>query len=1578
MAPGILADRARTFARRATWRWRTGVNDDSALHLRVFLSSPGDVEEERRIAQAVLDEVPRQPLLRGKVFIETVAWDDPNARTPLFAHEQPQQSVNRFNFKPSECDLTVVILWSRLGTKLPPEQRKPDGSTYASGTDWELEDARSAGKDVYVYWRTQIPTFIGDPETHAKEQQYAALMKFIETFRNPDGSAAGGYNDYDSPAAFRERFTQHLEMYIRLLGDRTRASALAQHRYDFGDELQLAAALVGRDEVFTALKQFETSQRCGYFRVIAGAGLGKTTLAAAVASRHNAVSFFTNANRGLIRPEQCLNHLSVELISRYGLPYDRLPVRAGEDATFFETLLGEAVRKSSGHVWLVVDALGEADQGAGGNPLLLPRDLPDGVFCFVTQRPDDPVIETDQATPVVDHVIAADSSAHREDVVAFIEQQMARPALAQGLRAAFPRRNDGAIVNELATMSEGNFMYLSYVLRDVETGEWTPTDEAALPKGLRGYYAAMWARLKPLMELDSGREWKALYRPVLGLLAVAREPVTVEWLAEIGGGEAEDVRDAVVTRFGRFLLTEPAGKTVRYRIVHRSFADFLADKLDLPKRHAAIAQYFDEARTWETHGGYASRHLSHHLRAAHDADGLAGLVAQEEWYANQLIADPSGGAYERDLREAAAFAAVVDAEAAAKGDGVPALGLEIEAVLGMVTLSAYWLNVPVDITASLLGLGVLSDAQVLGATGRISQPSIVASVVSGIANAVSNTSLPHALDLARTIDDPSFRTEALLALVNRLSPDQRAAVLVEARTAAEHVEDQGSTKVGLLCRIGAASVGDQRQALFERARTLAIGIDRVLDRANALGQMLADVPDVLQDLRTALASAGTAQSEEPDVVGEILEEIVSDAPEAVRAEVARAALGAALAIEDPGQKAVALTSIVAALIEAERPESLGAALQAIRSLPDPAGQAQHLLELANAVGDGAASRFVAEAEECIARGGERTSRIMALMKLAARLPQPQARLRIDEALGLAGEAEEPIEGIVDFTHAAGTLSDALKDIALEGVRKRVATLRSPSAKARALIEIAQLASGHRMRQLVTEAARIPGGILAFGVLEEEGVERVEALAALAREVEEPRRAAVLEAARALAARVEGPYEAARVMAALLDFVDPSGRAGVVADLRRRTSDLERADQRAELLTALVPYCAPAERSEIVREALATARQIGPGELTPSGSINMRTGVVFIDCAPAIAGRPSRAILRLALLSTDPERGELIAESLDRMRDTHVAFQSELLTELAWLLTSAQITAVLTDFQQITTDRLRDEFARSLRQLTQVDAEPNDGDGDQPTPVDGEVNEGDGDGPEVNVVPVENIFRLSRSPDQVAFRISYDRPPSWESPAQQERYERGIIRSIAGQVLEGVPDEERQDLLVAAEKLRGVGWLLALSELFAALAATDSGDAVARARALWPERLPPVVVGSLARHLQVAERTQIVRDALEDATRASQPTERVIGLLSLLPELDPPDAASALGALTAALGEVSGESIVALLADVHDLDAVPASVRLVLVQQALRRTESRRDFFAAIPKLLPPLKSLAVPGIVDSLADIVLRSDRWTL
>ena len=99
----------------------------------------------------------------------------PAAPIPIAAAITPQEAVNRFGPKPSECDIVVVVLWSRLGTHLDVSRfRNPGGEPYLSGTEWEYEDAANAGSrpEILVYRRVDEPKVgMSDPAINDKLEQ---------------------------------------------------------------------------------------------------------------------------------------------------------------------------------------------------------------------------------------------------------------------------------------------------------------------------------------------------------------------------------------------------------------------------------------------------------------------------------------------------------------------------------------------------------------------------------------------------------------------------------------------------------------------------------------------------------------------------------------------------------------------------------------------------------------------------------------------------------------------------------------------------------------------------------------------------------------------------------------------------------------------------------------------------------------------------------------------------------------------------------------------------------------------------------------------------------------------------------------------------------------------------------------------------------------------------------------------------------------------------------------------------------------------------------------------------------------
>ena len=183
---------------------------------RIFLASPGDVRDERALARAVIEQIRLERAFRERVNLEIIAWDQPGVAVAMEASLTPQEAIKRGLPQPSQCDLVVVFFWSRMGTPLPAEYTKPDGTAYLSGTEWEYRDAIAAASrfdrpKIWLYRRTQVPDLnLEDPEFDEKRRQWQKVKAFFEAMEDKDGSLSGGVNSYRTPDEFRRLFEQHL------------------------------------------------------------------------------------------------------------------------------------------------------------------------------------------------------------------------------------------------------------------------------------------------------------------------------------------------------------------------------------------------------------------------------------------------------------------------------------------------------------------------------------------------------------------------------------------------------------------------------------------------------------------------------------------------------------------------------------------------------------------------------------------------------------------------------------------------------------------------------------------------------------------------------------------------------------------------------------------------------------------------------------------------------------------------------------------------------------------------------------------------------------------------------------------------------------------------------------------------------------------------------------------------------------------------------------------------------------------------------------------------------------------------
>jgi WD40 repeat protein len=182
---------------------------------RIFVSSPGDVSEERALAERVIARLAGE--WTPAIPIEPFLWE----HEPLRATGTYQDQIDRV-CRPSDADVVVCLLWCRFGTRLPANIARPDGTTYASGTAYELEDA-VAGYErtgtrpaLLVYKKTaKLLVDIEDPRYIDRKRQKDDLEAFLRGWaENPDGTAKRAVHRFETAADFEDFLERHLAKLI--------------------------------------------------------------------------------------------------------------------------------------------------------------------------------------------------------------------------------------------------------------------------------------------------------------------------------------------------------------------------------------------------------------------------------------------------------------------------------------------------------------------------------------------------------------------------------------------------------------------------------------------------------------------------------------------------------------------------------------------------------------------------------------------------------------------------------------------------------------------------------------------------------------------------------------------------------------------------------------------------------------------------------------------------------------------------------------------------------------------------------------------------------------------------------------------------------------------------------------------------------------------------------------------------------------------------------------------------------------------------------------------------------------------
>src|SRR5271166_3095052 len=254
--------------------------------VRIFISSPSDVAEERKAAAELIEqELAKREAFRKPLKLDAFRYEDLHSDTPFLANRSAQASVDQ-RLQSADAEIVVAILWARMGTPVR-DPTDPAKFLYQSGTEQEIEEALKAGREVLVYFRRGQPPA---PDDDDELEKFKKQRRKVRAFRTRLEQGGRGVNDYQDVEDFRRRLAQHLDQRLTRIRDASLAPAQqmpAAHEPSWtGDpypglrsfEPEEAPIFFGRNDEIAELLRWVAGEGRRFVAVIGVSGSGKSSL----------------------------------------------------------------------------------------------------------------------------------------------------------------------------------------------------------------------------------------------------------------------------------------------------------------------------------------------------------------------------------------------------------------------------------------------------------------------------------------------------------------------------------------------------------------------------------------------------------------------------------------------------------------------------------------------------------------------------------------------------------------------------------------------------------------------------------------------------------------------------------------------------------------------------------------------------------------------------------------------------------------------------------------------------------------------------------------------------------------------------------------------------------------------------------------------------------------------------------------------------------------------------------------------------------------------------------------------------
>jgi len=223
--------------------------------------------------------------------------------------------------------------------------------------------------------------------------------------------------------------------------------------------------------------------------------------------------------------------------------------------------------------------------------------IPDNVVFIVTSRPDDDILSLWRHNKKDE---LAEISINTEDPLVIEDlHRFASKLVQQGSVSSYLQRKKIPVpdfIQAVVKKSDGNIGYLDAIGRAVDESRDDPVldqvlDLTNLPSTIQDLYAVFLLRIKKSVRDD----WLKIYLPILGVLCVAREPLTQDQIFRFGTMDCfpSAMTDAV-EKFRQFLDYNETNCT--YRLYHATLPEFLTHE-DTKNNRDTRGLYIDP-REW--------------------------------------------------------------------------------------------------------------------------------------------------------------------------------------------------------------------------------------------------------------------------------------------------------------------------------------------------------------------------------------------------------------------------------------------------------------------------------------------------------------------------------------------------------------------------------------------------------------------------------------------------------------------------------------------------------------------------------------------------------------------------------------------------------------------------------------------------------------------------------------------------------------------------------------------------------------------------------------------------------------------